>query len=408
MDHSRTPQFDPYVDPAPSGSKKVVPGPSLWVHSFIFQGRTFTIHKRIQSKDAPYYIRLMIKGRIYKKSLEVNSKQEAIDRAKVFVESVLTGKWKAVETLKVRRGASTLAQLLEVYRAIAKVQPITLKNNQDAVRWIFRTVQGDYEPTHIPLTAFCGTLVSRFQQICQERAEAGGIETPDARREARERALRTSRSVIRQARSLFNRRHRMLDQYEARGLVIPRRHIEEFMSCRVEGRDRKPEYFPPSDEVVQQAFAAIEDQKHQPKIYIAFWLAVGAGLRRGEIGRMRWEYIVERQGRAWISGSLGKDGERIEVPLQDRAAKALEPFRKPEGKCIEQESLEWARKLNNWMESQGWSTEKKMHELRAYTGSLIYQQDPIWAMMFLRHKSIKQTEGFYVRYSKGHKSIQVL
>jgi integrase len=376
---------------------------------FEHRGRRYSIFKRHKTKSAPYYIHITAKGRRYKKSLEVNGAGAAIDRAKVYIDNILNEKWDQVEKLKARSMVSTVAQLLEVYRQIAQVEPVTLKNNRDSLRWMLRSVTGSYDPETIRLTELNGSLVARFQVLMRDRAVQTAPQTEDAIREAKERALRTSRSVIRQARSIFNKRYRMVEQYEAAGLHIPRREIEQFTTCQVIGRDRKAEYFPPSNEVVQAAFAAIESQaQNQPKLFVAFWLAVGAGLRRSEIGRMRWEYLVERQDRVWISGAIGKDGERIEVPLQDRAVKALAPFRKLSGKCIEEESLEWARRLNHWMESHGWDTQKKMHELRAYTGSLIYQQDPVAAMMFLRHKSIRQTEGFYVRYSKGFRSIQVL
>jgi hypothetical protein len=61
------------------------------------------------------------------------------------------------------------------------------------------------------------------------------------------------------------------------------------------------------------------------------------------------------------------------------------------------------RRVGFWLDKQGWKTEKKMHELRAYIGSLIYQVDHMAAMKFMRHKSIKVTEKFYVRY--GGKAI---
>lgn len=383
-------------------------GPKTWKVSFAHKGRKFTLSKLKQDKESPYYIRIKHGGKWHRKSLEVNQGDAAIDRARVWLDALFAGKWMDVEKLKARKTSSTVAELLAVYREVAHVQPVTLKNNQDAIRWIFKVATGSYEPETIRLTELSASLIARSQKAICDRALALAIQTPDGQREAKDRALRSSRSVIRQARSLFNRRHRMIEAYEARGLTIPKKAIEDFMTGRVEGRDKKPEYFPPSDDVVQAAFKAIEDQKCRPVVYVAFWLAAGAGLRRSEIGRMRWEFIVDRQGKKWISGAIGKDGEKIEVPIQDRAVKALKSFIKPSGKCIEQESLEWARKLNNWMESQGWSTEKKMHELRAYTGSLIYQEDPIAAMMFLRHKSIRQTEDFYVRYAKGSKTVQVL
>ncbi len=57
--------------------------------------------------------------------------------------------------------------------------------------------------------------------------------------------------------------------------------------------------------------------------------------------------------------------------------------------------------FNKWLGAQGWKTEKKMHELRAYVGSLIYQLSPHAAKAFMRHKSIRTTELFYCHYGKA-------
>jgi integrase len=96
------------------------------------------------------------------------------------------------------------------------------------------------------------------------------------------------------------------------------------------------------------------------------------------------------------------------VPVQEKAVTALSAVRKKDGRCLSDTSLEWARRLNGWMRGLGWNTQKKMHELRAYVGSLIYRKDPMAAMKFLRHKTIRQTEQAYVRYGSSAEPPQVL
>ena len=70
--------------------------------------------------------------------------------------------------------------------------------------------------------------------------------------------------------------------------------------------------------------------------------------------------------------------------------------------------VEWARRLNLWLRRAGWRSEKKMHELRAYIGSMLYQANPLFAMKFMRHSSIRITEQFYCRYGKPLQPIDVL
>ena len=51
-----------------------------------------------------------------------------------------------LEKIKVRSPVSTVAKLLDVYRRVDRVERITLKNNQDATRWMFKTIHSDYDP----------------------------------------------------------------------------------------------------------------------------------------------------------------------------------------------------------------------------------------------------------------------
>jgi integrase len=160
--------------------------------------------------------------------------------------------------------------------------------------------------------------------------------------------------------------------------------------------------------VIQQTFKDIEDLKETDKdVYKAFWVAVGAGLRRGEIRRLDWSHIIDRGGRLWVSGGIGKDGEVIEVRIQKRASEKLAPFRKTSGPFVAGGDKP-ARRLNEWLGKNHWKTEKKIHELRAYIGSLLYQVNPTAAKKFMRHKSIRVTETFYCHYGVAAQPVDVL
>jgi integrase len=177
------------------------------------------------------------------------------------------------------------------------------------------------------------------------------------------------------------------------------------MTCKLRGKVRHREFLPPADKIIKKTFQKIEGLlETDPKTYIAFWLACGCGLRRKEIFRARWDYFIKRDGNPWFSGSVGKNGQVIEVPVQAKAWAKLRPFHKAakgKGRCLgEDATMEFVRDINRWMYQMGWRTEKKIHELRAYIGSLIYLKDPVAAMKFMRHHSIKVTEQFYARYGK--------
>lgn len=95
-------------------------------------------------------------------------------------------------------------------------------------------------------------------------------------------------------------------------------------------------------------------------------------------------------------------------PIQQRAAQAIQPFRQASGWVIPHRSDRWCRRLCRWMRGLGWETDKLIHELRAYCGSLIYRESPLAAMRFLRHKSITVSERHYVRYAQTSTPVNVL
>jgi integrase len=382
-----------------------------WTTPFDHLGRMYRIYKRHQTRTSPYQFCIVRNGRRTRHSLETNVASLAIDRAKKLIDQATAGKWDQVEKLKTRRQqpVSSLAQILELYPQIAQVSSETIYHNTLAIRWLIEVATGqDLQPDAFPLSSLTAELIGQFQRNTVTKYQEQAAKSEAAQREARERALRTTRSVIRQARSLFTKKRSLVDGYARHGVTVP--DLTGFMTTPIEGRVTKTEYHPPPDSVVEQAMTDIHKLvSTDPNVYTAFWLAIGAGLRRSEIRQMKWEYFVERNGITWISGGIGKDGEKIQVPIQTRAMEALAIVRQTTGRCLGEETgLYWARRLNYWMRNLGWNTQKKMHELRSYIGSLIYRQDPLAAMRFLRHKTILQTERFYVRYGQDSLPPQVL
>lgn len=305
---------------------------------------------------------------------------------------------------------TSLSTIVDLYRQHSSLGRRTVKNNILSMLKIFERVRGHRVDTaKISLSEISARLVVEFQAAAVIAYQAGAPPDDPSQREAKERALRSSKSTVNQARCLFTRRGDtdMIDLYAQFGIAVPK-SVQEFMTCRVRGRSTKTDYHIPGDTVIRSAFEEIELMKKDRHVYLAFWLAVGAGLRRKEIFYCRWEHCIEVDGCPWVVGGIGKDGRQITVPIQMRAWEAMKPFRKQSGYVIEQRSDRWARRLSRWMRTLGWSTKKTIHELRAYCGSLLYAKNPVAAMYFLRHKSIAVTEKYYVRYSKAVERIEVL
>lgn len=390
-----------------------------WTRKFDHRGRTYRLFKRQDDRGAPYYIDLTRRKERFRQTLETNDAEIAERRAKRWIDDIMAEKWEAVEAVKAAKSkgapavkVSALSEVMDVYPTLVSISRKTIKNNLGCMRLIVETVHG-LDPAKAPFSlSQLGTdIIRKFQKAYVERYTKDIPQSYGAKlREARDRSMRTTRSVIYQARSLFHAQSvgDLRPLYAAKGVHLP--DLTDFMKCKVEGKSRKAEYMPPPDAVVAQAFLEIEKLKDRDRnVYLAFWFAVGAGLRRDEIRQCQWEYLQERDGYVWIVGGIGKNGERIEVPMQSRAVESVVPVRKQSGPVIEGETgLEWAKRLNWWMRIQGWETEKKMHELRAYVGSLIYRKNPVAAMRYLRHKTLKQTEQAYVRYHLSNEVTDVL
>lgn len=411
------------TEPAPVASNVIRAGiqhRNEYRHAFKHEGRRYVIFKRDETPLGSYYIHVQHGKRRHKKSLETCEKSAAIHRAKMFLKAILGQRWADLDTLAAKGTTpSTVGDVLYLYPTVAMIAPRSIRNNMLAFRQVLRTVLPSVSNVDlVPLSAVDASVAHRFQELTVQRyAQAiqerlrgvGKAEGAPISREVRERALRSSRSILQQARSVFNRMNELPAKYAKEGLIIPE-CVAEFAGCRLQGRMTKTEYNAPSDDIVRKSFETVNELRNtDTECFLAFWFAVGAGLRRGEIRSLDWSHVIERKGAWWISGGIGKDGERIEVQIQTKAVEALRPFRQQAGKVLPSKGIEWAKRLNAWMRHQGWYTEKKMHELRAYVGSLIYRKDPVAAMRFMRHSSFKMTEQFYVRYGQNEgKQVDVL
>lgn len=300
-----------------------------------------------------------------------------------------------------------LGQLFEVYLRLAPtvgarggVRPRSAVHAMQCLRNLVAETLGisHAQAAEQPLEVLTPSFARRWKDAWLARY----LRSPHGAEEERRRtALRSGSSVWRQACSVFNRW--MLAAYRDRNLVIPA-CVQEFMREPLWPSVRD-EYRPADDATVSRTFEAaraFEAVGPQRDMAVAFWLAVGAGLRRGDIARIRWDEIVQREGRWWIaSDAQGKDGERIDVPLLDEAAQALLPLREPGRQVLRHNYVTVARWISSWMQSLGWCSTKRLHELRAWSICRVGMAHGLdAARMFARHKDSSVTLRKYGRYLK--------
>jgi len=381
-------------------------------HRFWFEGRQFLLKKRNPGRNSPWYTDFIIHGRRFHQSLETNVLAAAQQRAISLISEAKRQKWEAPDAPALKKPA-TIEALTGAYMtfAVQHIKERSATNNVSALRQIL-AIAFDLPQTP-PAAAVAATnplaanvLTAQTIRRFREKFLAARLRdlAGDALERARNVAFISGTSMLSQGRSVFTRQ--ACTHYEDLGLHLPPT-VAEFRSeppFKRVGAD----YMPASDAIVAKTFAAIAEQK-DANLVAAFWLATGAGLRKGEIARAKWGHLSLQQGKPWFDSDIpGKDGRPIKVPLLTFAANALKTLRadQPDHATIltgtHTEVTETVfRRIGEWMTALGWESEKKVHELRAWAGSKIIETHGMEAASnWMRHKELRTTQLKYGRYVK--------
>ena len=181
-------------------------------------------------------------------------------------------------------------------------------------------------------------------------------------------------------------------------------------------RPRAPKYQGNIDVPLLITAARNELRESDPDAYLALLLAIGAGLRKGEIDSLRWQQInFQRQTlRIEVSehGDLKTDESAAEVEIDEALASELRAHMKGKkipfvigsvhGPRVSFGSQEYRceptfRRLYTWLRGKGIIDKKPLHVLRKEFGSIINQRHGLYAASAaLRHRNIATTAGHYV------------
>ena len=229
---------------------------------------------------------------------------------------------------------------------------------------------------------------------------------------ARQRSARIScNSTLRQARSLFSRN--MLEFIA--GIVAP--NPLPFTSAKFYPRESMRYQSRLDPAVLLQAAKAELDSE----AFKALLLALGAGLRRGEIDRLLWRQVDFIAGSIHIettdAGGLKTEESAGDVPIDTTLVSLLHGFRaRAHGKFVIEAgsgvtaSRSWGQRyrcdyvftrLTQWLRKQGVEGAKPVHTLRKEAGSIIATKAGIHAASrFLRHADIQVTSMHYADHKE--------
>jgi integrase len=221
-------------------------------------------------------------------------------------------------------------------------------------------------------------------------------------------------SLLRQARALFCKK--MLKFIS--GLQHP--DPVPFADCEMFPRESM-RYNSKVDPAVLIQKAQEELSLTDPEAFKVLLLAIGAGLRRGEIDKLLWRQIDLNTGviriEATEAGALKSEDSAGNVEVDETfcsifrgfLARASGPFM-IEAAAREAGEKEWGQqyrcdavfnRLNAWLRANGMDVAKPLHTLRKEAGSIIATQSGIHAASrFLRHADIQVTALHYADHKE--------
>lgn len=144
--------------------------------------------------------------------------------------------------------------------------------------------------------------------------------------------------------------------------------------------------------------------RDDPPAHMAIWLALSFGLRRAEIEAARWNWLMMRDAKLFLTTDyIAKNGQEIgELACITHSKLWSHIYCEGEVRNDEAHMISDRQcfdRVGRWMEGLGWKTRNKIHEFRAYAGSQVARQDGIYAACrWLRHSSVTTTERYYAKY----------
>jgi len=171
------------------------------VHEQIKQSKSSPTRKdrNLHKRGGVYYVRAMVNGKRYFRSLSTSDKELAGMRARAFIKAAQGERFEALEQSKLRKDYATLRDVIGIYRRAA------------ATRGIKDRTVGDYinSLAIIVHALHAGSIEELSTCVLSRDLVEAYVESviPDSSGDAlkRDRARRSARSTLRQARAVFSR-----------------------------------------------------------------------------------------------------------------------------------------------------------------------------------------------------------
>jgi len=372
--------------------------------------------------------KIQVGGRRVSFPLHTAIQLEAAKRAARIFSDVTSLGWDAAiakhkpEYVKAK-AVATVGALIEAVTQAAEVRPVTMMVNATAMRRIVADVLGvrdggssKFAPQESGRAAWREAVDKLpLSLLTSDKVQAWKLQYVQARTQGDESKARAARvscnSILRKARSLFSKK---VLRFVSQSLVLP----EPLPFAGIELFPRQSMRYVGGLDVEALLAVARDELGGDPakrEEWKAFLFLLFAGLRRGELDKLRWRAVdfPRCMVRIQTAGDFSPKAETAlgEVPIDAELCALLRRLRATEKDAVYVLNGEASRpgsgyshyraertfsNLAAWLRKHGVNGNKPLHDLRKEAGSLVCQRAGLFAASrFLRHADISMTSAHY-------------
>jgi integrase len=315
--------------------------------------------ERIES--ANWAVRFQFEGKRTCRSLGTPDFRLAQQRAKALVQKVRGHGWQAVTKLRGDQDSILIEDLITRFKASAPGRGLRPKSIEDFVSALKQVA--------------AGVNAKRVADLKPERVQTflADMDTRPA----------TVVSLIRNARAVFAPKSlRAMDlaglPNPLAGLILPKQDVESFNA--------------PSREWIQNLMTLGTAELNGPA-RLGFALALGCGLRWGEIASLTWECVLDDRVR--VLAGLAKGRRQRDIPFGPIVKVILDAARQPSGLVVPTPTAVH-QELTAWLRTKGIKDQKPLHYLRKLFGSLAVADHGLFiGSKLLGHRQVELTARVY-------------
>lgn len=326
-----------------------------------------------EDRNAPYYVKFMVKGKSHLWSTKTNYLPRARERAKAYREAIVAERFHLADSMKSRSTVPTFGEIFKQYLEL----PLTIAENtrRKNIAGLRMMLKASGISDDDKIDRLGAAVVVKFQKA----GLAEGV--PPS----------TLNSRLRAAKSIFS----------ARALIgyVPQLPLAYVQDMQRVPALREPERLP---EVPTKEALALAHQQlpAHPDVYRCFLLALYGGLRAGEIAAARWD---------WLDGDViyvggrefhAKSRKWRTVRLHPEALRQLHECGPKTGEHIAglHPTKIATRQLAPMLRALGFNFRDPTHACRRWAGSMVADKQGLRAaQLMLGHSSPAVTDRSYAR-----------